>query len=131
MARLVNEQKPNWVIEKVKATVAECATAKNCKPSELTIACFGLAFKADVDDLRQSPALNITQTLADWHRGKVLVVEPHIQVLPENLQNKAELVDHAIALQQADIVVLLVDHQPFKTLKPTQPWIVDCKGIWQ
>ncbi|MGX2969841.1 UDP-N-acetyl-D-mannosamine dehydrogenase [Ursidibacter sp. B-7004-1] len=131
MARLVNEQKPNWVIEKVKATVAECATAKNCKPSELTIACFGLAFKADVDDLRQSPALQITQTLADWHRGKVLVVEPYIQVLPENLQNKAELVDYAIALQQADIVVLLVDHQPFKTLKPTQTWIVDCKGIWQ
>lgn len=130
-ARQVNDHKPHWLLGKIKQTVADCATATDRKPSDLAIACFGLAFKADVADLRESPALQITAELAAWHKGKVLAVEPNIAELPDILQSKVELVNAEQALQQADIVVLLVDHAPFKKHKPSQNWIVDSKGIWR
>lgn len=130
-ARAINDHKPNWVIDKIKQAVADCATASDRKPSELTIVCFGLAFKADVGDLRQSPALAICEQLADWHNGRLWLVEPNIAELPAALQNKAALTDLNTALTQADIAVLLVDHAPFKAVRPTTKWIVDSKGIWQ
>lgn len=129
-ARAINDHKPNWVIDKVKQAVADCATTSDRKPSELTIACFGLAFKADVGDLRQSPALAICEQLADWHSGRLWLVEPNIAELPAALQNKAALTDLNTALSQADIAVLLVDHAPFKVVRPTTKWIVDSRGIW-
>nr|WP_165889942.1 UDP-N-acetyl-D-mannosamine dehydrogenase [Mannheimia granulomatis] len=128
-AREVNNSKPQWVIEKVKKVLADCAIEKDCKPSELTIACLGLAFKPDIDDLRESPALNITRQIAHWHSGRVLAVEPNIESLS---LAKVQLVDLATALNQADILVLLVDHKPFKNV-PTeqiqQTCIVDCRGV--
>ncbi|AWW33578.1 UDP-N-acetyl-D-mannosamine dehydrogenase [Mannheimia varigena] len=130
-AREVNDSKPNWVFEKIKAMVADGAAAKDCKPSELTIACLGLAFKPDIDDLRESPALQITQKVAEWHKGKVLAVEPNIQHL--ELEN-AELVELDFALKQADILVLLVDHSPFKQISAeqiSQRFMVDCRGVWR
>lgn len=130
-ARKVNDRKPEWVFEKVKHTLADCVVATNSKASELTIACLGLAFKADIDDFRESPALQITQQIADWHSGKVLAVEPHIQhLLLENVQ----LVDLNTALNQADILVLLVDHISFRNVPVTkiqQSYIVDCRGVWK
>ncbi|WP_084493713.1 UDP-N-acetyl-D-mannosamine dehydrogenase [Mannheimia granulomatis] len=130
-AREVNNSKPQWVIEKVKKALADCSIEKDCKPSELTIACLGLAFKPDIDDLRESPALNITQQIADWHSGRVLAVEPNIQSLS---LTKVQLVDLATALNQADILVLLVDHKPFKNVpieQIQQTCIVDCRGVWK
>ena len=132
-AREVNDSKPYWVIEKVKQALAECVTRKNCLPNEVTIACLGLAFKADIDDLRGSPALAITQYLADWHLGAVLAVEPHISELPNGFSDKIELVGFEQANRQADILVLLVDHTCFKNVpceRITVPWIIDTKGIW-
>lgn len=133
-AREVNDAKPQWVLEKIKTLLAECTTASERKPSEINIACLGLAFKANVGDLRESPALAITQQLAEWHRGQVWVVEPHISALPEILQKTARLVPLDHALKQADIVVLLVDHIVFKQCDPAQintPWRLDTRGIWQ
>lgn len=132
-AREVNDAKPHWVLEKIKAMVAECAMASDRKPSELTVACLGLAFKANVGDLRESPALAITQQLADWHRGEVWAVEPHISQLPNNLQKKVSLVPLDCALEQADIVVLLVDHLPFYDIPLAvlqTKWYVDTRGLW-
>ncbi|WP_279466608.1 UDP-N-acetyl-D-mannosamine dehydrogenase [Actinobacillus genomosp. 2] len=132
-AREVNDSKPQWVIEKVKQALADCVNRKNCSPSEVTIACLGLAFKADIDDLRGSPALEITQYLADWHLGTVLAVEPHIRELPPSLMGKVELVNFEQANLRADILVLLVDHSLFKNVSPdpiTVPWVIDTKGIW-
>lgn len=130
-ARQVNEAKPEWVLDKIKLAVADCANQTDRKPSELTIACFGLAFKADVGDLRQSPALSIARNLAEWHKGKLLLVEPNSEQIPEHFSCQTALVNSETALQQADILVMLVEHSPFKSLKPTQQWIVDTKGIWQ
>ncbi len=133
-ARQINDNKPQWVIEKVKAALADCVAVKNMKANEVTIACLGLAFKADIGDLRESPALFITAQLADWHAGKLLAVEPNIQCLPPELHGKAELVSFQQALQQADILVLLADHREFRNYPAAnilQPWIVDTRGLWK
>lgn len=132
-AREVNETKPNWVVEKVKAAFADCVVDQNRSPSSIKIACLGLAFKADVADLRQSPALQITQQLATWHQGELLVVEPYIRSLPSSLPETVRLISLEAALREADIMVLLVDHSIFKTVQPEQlpQYWVDTKGIWR
>lgn len=133
-AREVNDRKPHWVIEKVKATLADCAAATERKPSELIIACLGLAFKPDVGDLRESPALAITKQLAQWHRGTLWAVEPNISSLPTELQKNVDMVPLDCALEQADLLILLVDHSPFKAIAPSalrQKWLVDCRGVWR
>lgn len=132
-AREVNDSKPLWVLDKVKAALADCIQAENRKPTELTVACLGLAFKPDVGDLRGSPALQITAEIAEWHRGEVLAVEPNIRRLPQRLAGKVQLVDLERALLRADVLVLLVDHAPFKTFpvdKIPSRRIVDTRGVW-
>jgi UDP-N-acetyl-D-mannosaminuronic acid dehydrogenase len=114
-AREVNDSKPEWVINKVKLAVAEYLQANSDKTAmDVTIACYGLAFKADIDDLRESPALAITQRIAAEHPGKVLAVEPNIKTLPAKLKDQFELVSGATAEKSAIIKVLLVDHREFK-----------------
>ncbi len=75
-AREVNDHKPEWVIEQVKAQVADCLNATNKRASELTIACFGLAFKPNIDDLRESPAMEIAAQIARWHSGTTQWLSP-------------------------------------------------------
>ncbi|WP_299016314.1 UDP-N-acetyl-D-mannosamine dehydrogenase [uncultured Photobacterium sp.] len=129
-ARKVNDGKPEWVINKVNLAVAKHLQANPAKTArEVTIACYGLAFKPDIDDLRESPAMKITKKIAEIHAGRVVVVEPNIEALPNNV-NKVELMSFEDASKEADIQVLLVDHKKFKILKPTSGIIVDSKGIW-
>ncbi|MEL4204729.1 UDP-N-acetyl-D-mannosamine dehydrogenase [Plesiomonas shigelloides] len=133
-AREVNDGKPHWVVEKTKLAVAECLTATGKRAQDVKVACLGLAFKPDIDDLRESPAMEITQLIADWHAGQVLAVEPNVHELPQKLHGKVELVSTEQALAQADVLVLLVDHQQFKAISPaqvTQSWVVDTKGVWR
>lgn len=133
-ARLVNDGKPVWVIDQVKAAVADCLTETGKRANEIKIACFGLAFKPNIDDLRESPAMNITKQVADWHSGTTFAVEPNIHELPTKLKGITELVSTEQALKDADIVLMLVDHQQFKAIpgsKVTQKWIVDTKGVWR
>lgn len=86
MARSVNDYKPEWVINKVKMAVADFLNANPTKTAQdVTIACYGLAFKPDIDDLRESPALDITKSIADSHVGKVLAIEPNISSI--NIDN--------------------------------------------
>ncbi|HHJ1110763.1 TPA: UDP-N-acetyl-D-mannosamine dehydrogenase [Proteus mirabilis] len=133
-ARLVNDGKPVWVIDQVKAAVADCLTETGKRANEIKVACFGLAFKPNIDDLRESPAMNITQQVANWHSGKTFAVEPNIHELPTKLKGITELVSTEQALKEADIVLMLVDHQQFKAIpssQVTQKWIVDTKGVWR
>lgn len=129
-AREVNDNKPEWFINKVKLAISDFLQANSDKTvKDVTIACYGLAFKPDIDDLRESPALLIVQKIIAMHSGTVLLVEPNVKELPANV-TKTELVNSEKAFTQADIHILLVDHREFKSAKPTEGIIVDSKGIW-
>jgi UDP-N-acetyl-D-mannosaminuronic acid dehydrogenase len=135
VARDVNDGKPHWVNDKVRLAVAEFLQENPEKTAlDVTIACFGLAFKPDIDDLRESPALAITQKIAATHPGCVLAVEPNIEELPVKLAGKKlvlKSLDHALA--ESDIFVLLVDHKVFKDIPEAAlrgRKIVDTRGVW-
>ncbi|EIS3745152.1 UDP-N-acetyl-D-mannosamine dehydrogenase [Aeromonas hydrophila] len=106
-ARLVNDYKPLYVVEQIETALSVQSGRK--------IACLGLSFKANIDDLRESPALNIARILARDQQNELLVVEPHISALPNELSNlgNVKLVTLEQALEQADVVVQLVKHQQF------------------
>lgn len=127
-ARKVNDKKPEWVIRKIKIAVAEFLSDNpNKTEHDVTISCYGLSFKPDIDDLRESPALDITKFLAKNHVGKILAIEPNIDYL--NLEN-VELVSIGESLSRADIHVMLVDHMQFKEINLHDCYVVDTKGIW-
>jgi UDP-N-acetyl-D-mannosaminuronic acid dehydrogenase len=125
-ARETNDARPGSVVDRVTALAADGAT----------VACLGLAFKADVDDLRESPAVEVTRRLATQRPDlQVLAVEPHVRKLPAALDGLANvtLTDTDAALDAADVVVLLVDHQPFRELDPARlagRGVVDTRGAW-
>jgi len=129
-ARLVNDGKPNFVLDKVSHAVA--ATRK--ENAELTIVCLGLAFKPDIDDLRESPALGIAQQIGLMNFAKLILVEPNIDEIPDGFDSQTtELLDLEAALSQADVVLLLVDHAPFKEMDLgmlSGKQVVDTRGIW-
>lgn len=133
-ARQVNDGKPHWVLEKVRKAIADCLKVYPRKTAkDVTIACFGLAFKPDIDDLRESPSLEITHKIALNHPGPVWAIEPHIEVLPASLNGHCKLVSAEEAFEGADVLVLLVDHKVFKDVKATLPanaQVVDTRGIW-
>ncbi|MDX2369621.1 MAG: UDP-N-acetyl-D-mannosamine dehydrogenase [Colwellia sp.] len=136
MARQVNDSKPGWVINKVKLAIADFLQANPEKTvKDVTIACYGLAFKPDIDDLRESPAIQITKKLASMHSGITLGVEPNIKSLPDNLKkSKIQLADFEQANKEADIHLMLVDHKEFKQVDKNlliNKIIVDTKGIWK
>ncbi|WP_322614077.1 UDP-N-acetyl-D-mannosamine dehydrogenase [Pseudomonas sp. BIC9C] len=132
-AREVNDSKPQWVIDKVKLAVAEfLQTNPNKTAREVTIACFGLAFKADIDDLRESPAIEIIHRIIAAHPGPVLAIEPNIVELPSSLSEKTSLTSIQSAINEADVLVLLVNHKEFKEMSKTPDKIhVDTRGLWQ
>jgi UDP-N-acetyl-D-mannosaminuronic acid dehydrogenase len=124
-ARQVNDSKPNHVIQQVRERAERFR-----KP---VIACLGLAFKANVDDLRESPSLHIAEQLASIFGEDLIVCEPYIEELPRCLQGKAKLEDAEEAIKKADIVVLLVDHKAFKKLPKRildQRVVIDTRGCW-
>jgi UDP-N-acetyl-D-mannosaminuronic acid dehydrogenase len=123
-ARTVNDGKPRWVIERV-----ERAAMRFREP---VIACLGLAFKADIDDLRESPAVQIADHLAQRYQGRVLAVEPNIRELPARLAEKLELCELNDALLRADVIVVLVDHTSFKNVDPIRlhtKVVIDTRGM--
>jgi len=129
-ARKVNDAKPKWVIDKVKLAIADFLQANPTKTAkDVTIACYGLAFKPDIDDLRESPALNITKQIAKLHPGDVIAVEPNINELPTKI-HRLHLSPFENAKNIADIHLLLVDHKEFKTKRIESKYLIDTKGIW-
>ncbi|MDN3697934.1 MULTISPECIES: UDP-N-acetyl-D-mannosamine dehydrogenase VpsB [Vibrio] len=124
-ARNVNDGKPQWVVEQVKQAADQFK-----KP---VIACLGVAFKADIDDLRESPALDITANLAQDDIGQILVVEPNISDLPNQLAEAGvELVTLERAMEIANVVVVLVDHKEFKAADKTsfaKKVVIDTRGV--
>lgn len=128
-AREVNDSKPQWVVEEVNKVLLELLNADPSKNiSDFTLACYGLAFKPDIDDLRESPALSIALQLGAMPFKKVFAVEPNISVLPSTVGTLSLASLHEVAT--ADIHVLLVDHAPFKAAPKPKGKVVDTKGIW-
>ena len=103
-AREVNDFKPHWVIAQIEAKLAQLTRPDGKQPH---IVCFGLAFKPDIDDLREAPALQVVKALIDkGHR--VSAVEPHIES-----HDEIDILDVDQALEQADLIVVLVRHRMF------------------
>lgn len=134
-ARLVNDDKPTWVVDKVNATMSEWLKQHpNKRPCDISLVCFGLTFKPNVDDLRESPALSITEHLANSHSGPLWVVDPYVQDLPTSLQQKATLTTAEEALKEADIVLILVNHRDFSSCFekiPASCKLIDTRGVNQ
>jgi UDP-N-acetyl-D-mannosaminuronic acid dehydrogenase len=126
-AREVNDNKPHFIAERV-ATIASRFRAP-------TIAVLGLAYKPNVDDLRESPALLIARQLADRQLGRLMIVEPHVSGLPAGLSGRDDVVlaslDEAVA--QADVVAVLVAHDRFRGLDRgavASKIVVDAAGLF-
>lgn len=128
-AREINDSKPDWVIAKTNEKVLEFLRDNPTYAlKDITIACYGLAFKPDIDDLRESPALSIANKLVN-QGFKVLAVEPNIKKLPDSLSNSLELVTVKEA-QQADIHLILVNHKTFKSsINTVSKYTIDTIGL--
>lgn len=131
-AREINDYKPEWVIDKVKAAINDVLASKaGSTIADIKVACLGLAFKPDIDDLRESPALSVVQKLAD-SGVQVLAVEPNINKLPEKThKSNIELLNLKEAVFTADVIVLLVKHKQFFEIKEelADKLIVDAIGL--
>jgi len=112
-AREINDNKPNWVIKKINAEVDNLKAQGVEKP---TVALLGLAFKPNIDDLRESPAVHIAREMLDIDSAEVLLVEPNIDKLPRTLES-GKLTPLKEAVETADIVAILVAHDEFGKLK--------------
>jgi UDP-N-acetyl-D-mannosaminuronic acid dehydrogenase len=125
-AREVNDSKPHFIVHQVEKAIETTTNP--------VVACLGLSYKADVGDLRESPSLEIVASLAKNKQAKILVVEPHIEKLPTDLVNHSvELTSFENALEQANIVVLLVDHKAFLQITHyhlRHKVVIDTRGRW-
>ena len=128
-AREVNDRRPHHVAEQV------IAKAKRFRSP--SIVCLGLTFKANVDDIRESPAVEVVGLIAEALPDvEILVCDPYVGSLPPALAGYGNLrLEHAHeAVEQADIVVLLVEHEPFKSMRHTRlggKVVYDTRGAWR
>ncbi|MCS6238046.1 UDP-N-acetyl-D-mannosamine dehydrogenase [Shewanella baltica] len=133
-AREVNNSKPIWVLNKIKKSIIDFIFTNHEKSlSDVKIAFFGLTFKPNIDDLRESPALNIVTEFLEETLINAMVVEPFIDSLPAVLLNKVMLTSIDYALANCDILILLVDHDQFKNIpysKVENKVVIDTKGVW-
>ena len=129
-AREVNDAKPRWVEAQIRQAVATLVE-NGREESAIVVALLGLAFKPNVADLRESPALQVAHALSLQTTARLLAVEPNITELPLTLR-LVELADLAAAVGRADIVCVLVGHREFAALSPhllAGKQILDVTGI--
>lgn len=123
-ARETNDYKADWCANKVLEACQEFAAKTDREP---VVACMGLAFKPDIDDLRESPSKYITSRIISESRADVLVVEPNI-----SSHKSFNITDYREAYEKADIIAFLVGHKEFKTLtKNPDKVILDFCGVFE
>lgn len=125
IAREINDAKPEWVLAKIAAALD--ALTPDAGERRLALACYGLTFKPDIDDLRDSPALAIARRIARDGRCDLLLVEPHVEALPAGLDRACLVTAEEAA--HADIHVLLVDHSAFKRIAAPAGLRIDTRGM--
>lgn len=133
LAREINDYKPEWVVEKVKAAILDVvANNVNKSISDIKVACLGLAFKPDIDDLRESPAMAISKKIKEIG-CQVLAVEPNVGELPKSLIGEnVSYVKLQQSLDEADVVLVLVKHKEFienKEAIKSGSTVVDVVGL--
>lgn len=127
-AREVNDSKPKWVLAKVRQAIGAYLMENPDKTAaDVSITIYGLTFKPDIDDLRESPALEIAREIVSMHPGKVAIVEPNIQSL-EGIIDESVLVSLG-DVRGSDIDVILVAHSLFKTLLLHEFTGIDACGL--
>lgn len=131
-AREVNDNKPVWVVDKLKSGLLDLIT--NGKTlADISVGVLGLAFKADIDDLRESPALEIAKKVCGLGLGRVMCVEPNVVALPTVLNSdNCSLSNLDTALTESDVLLVLVDHHQFKGLGniiPDNVFVIDTRGV--
>jgi UDP-N-acetyl-D-mannosaminuronic acid dehydrogenase len=128
-AREINDAKPHHVVSRVVEKAQRLDGAR--------IACLGLAFKPNIDDLRESPAIEIVELLSEALPDATLhAVEPHVEKLPDRLAARPNVVftSAADAVTNADIVLLLVDHDAFRAIERSdlaEKIVYDTRGFWR
>jgi len=129
-ARNINDDMPNQIIKKIKKITSK----ENLNLKEIEIACLGLSFKADVDDLRESPAIEVIKKIKYLNPKKINVVEPNIRKLPEKQKiSFVKLVSLKKAIQDSKLIIVLVDHKEFKKISFEDfkdKVVIDVKGIF-
>ncbi|NUW68982.1 UDP-N-acetyl-D-mannosamine dehydrogenase [Vibrio coralliilyticus] len=129
-ARQVNARKPEWVVGKTKIAITDFLQENTDNTAkDITIAFYGLAFKPNIDDLRESPAVQIVKEVANFHKGDILAIEPNISVLPDHIKSLGVILSSIEGAKSADIKVILVDHEEFIMSKIDCKYLVDTKGI--
>jgi len=125
-ARQINSERPHAVVRDIEALIEGHRNQ--------TVACLGLSFKPDIDDMRESPAVEVVKLLAAKPDLTVIVAEPNARTLPHELEGKGiVMMDALSAIDCADIVVLLVDHRQFKLIDAealNSKALVDTRGLW-
>ncbi|MFP6732242.1 MAG: UDP-N-acetyl-D-mannosamine dehydrogenase [Rhodospirillales bacterium] len=127
-ARGVNDGKPAHIARRAAASL----DADDGRP----IACLGLAYKANIDDLRESPAIAVVRELSALTAREILLVEPHIDAIPDALADipSAVLCDLDDALAKAGTIILLTDHGAFKSIEKSRladKVLIDTRGMWR
>jgi len=126
-SREVNDSKITHTVERAVALIEDNSFA--------SVACCGIAFKPNVDDLRESPALEVARQLAERYGARIKIVEPNIRVLPEELAaHGAVLTDLDEAIKQCEVAIMLVDHDQFKYVPLSNRRhlaVLDTRGVWQ
>jgi UDP-N-acetyl-D-mannosaminuronic acid dehydrogenase len=129
-AREVNDSKPHWVLAKIREAVDSHLMARgDAQSHDVAISVYGLAFKPNIDDLRESPAVEIALQIDQRFQGTLNIVEPYITTLPKSFV-RAKLCSFADA-GKADIHVMLVDHDIFKQQIVPSGSRIDTRGIWK
>ena len=126
-AREVNDGKIDHVIAQAKAMI-------DAAPGSYRIACMGLAFKANIDDFRESPAVKVAAALAAHYGDRIAIVEPYTDALPRAFNGTGvTVIDVDEALETCEILIPLVDHDVFKAIplaERTGKIVYDTRGIW-
>ena len=114
VSRKTNADKTGWVIRKINESIEEIRKSKPPQTKRIELGLFGLSYKPDIDDLRESPALNIAKELNDKKNLQIIISEPNINSLPKELEKFILINDLELSIKNLDLACILVKHKEYK-----------------